>query len=582
MPGFLITNFGVKKEILDYRVSDLQHDCANIGSYYIERNTTRKFLNDKLFNWDKDCAIITEGVVLGKANIIKNAATNSFFDALKKTYEKSPHDLPLLSEQGWSGAYYDVKSDKWMAFTNPFGDKPVFYSQVGDRFVIATSIYYVLELLKQNCIDYSLNEAAVYDMLTYGYMVNGTGDNTLVNEIKRLPAGCAIETSGGEIKTYRYHNFNNCTKLPETVLESEIVEKIDALFRYAIKLEYDKDNEYNYRHLCALSGGLDSRMNFWVANELGYKNILAETFSQFNTLDTKIAQSIAHDKNCEWIFKPLDDALFIKRLKEDALSCEGLCDASGVIHENSLLTVLDFRQFGILHTGQIGDVVLGSFYQKIHTPEICPFSKANSVILKEKSTSTIESDFYSNNEMFMLYNRGFRGALASQISIANYTECISPFLYLPFFEYCMSIPDKYRVDHYIYKKWIIEKYPEAAKYIWEKTGLKITDKKYTFFLKKIKDKGIWNCFAAVLRRLGIPAHNKTKISSNNMNPYDYWYKNKPWLREYLKNNFFKELETCCAKNQLKKDMEYMFFKGTCREKVQLLTTLNVINYIFNV
>ncbi|PEN17505.1 asparagine synthase, partial [Bacillus wiedmannii] len=95
----------------------------------------------------------------------------------------------------------------------------------------------------------------------------------------------------GIVEVHRYFNLNNTPR--EDKSEEAIIEEMDSLFREAIRLQFEKDREYGYKHIASLSGGLDSRMVNFVAHDLGYKDILNYTFSQSNYLDEKIAKDIA-------------------------------------------------------------------------------------------------------------------------------------------------------------------------------------------------------------------------------------------------------------------------------------------------
>lgn len=115
-----------------------------------------------------------------------------------------------------------------------------------------------------------------------------------------------IENNKFEIKTY--YELDNTPNYNQT--EDEIIDNINELFRNAVKLEFEKDKEYRYKHIVALSGGLDSRMTTWVAHDMGYTDQLNYTFSQSDYLDETIAKEIARDLEHEWIFKFLDNGVF--------------------------------------------------------------------------------------------------------------------------------------------------------------------------------------------------------------------------------------------------------------------------------
>ena len=59
-----------------------------------------------------------------------------------------------------------------------------------------------------------------------------------------------------------------------------------------MKRVFEKDLEYGYKHLVALSGGLDSRMTAWVGHNMGYTNMLNYTFSQTDYLDETVPKEI--------------------------------------------------------------------------------------------------------------------------------------------------------------------------------------------------------------------------------------------------------------------------------------------------
>lgn len=68
---------------------------------------------------------------------------------------------------------------------------------------------------------------------------------------------------------------------------------MNLLFSNTVRLEFEKDVEYGYKHIVTLSGGLDSCITALLAHKLGYVNQLNFTFSQSDYLDEKILK-----KNC--------------------------------------------------------------------------------------------------------------------------------------------------------------------------------------------------------------------------------------------------------------------------------------------
>ena len=169
--------------------------------------------------------------------------------------------------------------------------------------------------------------------------------------------------NNGHIEQMNFYSLDNTpnNKLGET----EIIERMDRLFSEAITRQFDKDREYGLKHFVALSGGLDSRMTSWVAHKLGYHKQVNYTFSQSDYLDETIPKQIASDLKHEWIFKSLDNGIFLKNLEEVTKITGGNVMYHGVAHGLSFYNIINFENFGICHSGQLGDVIFGSYVNKI-------------------------------------------------------------------------------------------------------------------------------------------------------------------------------------------------------------------------
>src|SRR5262249_43832445 len=133
-------------------------------------------------------------------------------------------------------------------------------------------------------------------------------------------------------------------------------------FRIAIDAEYKKDEEYQYRHVATLSGGLDSRMTVMSAVLRGYKELHTITMSQRDYLDECIAKQIATKCGVHALFYALNGGEYLRDVLGPVAANDGLVLYSGAAHLYRLLSLLNWSQFGLLHTGMLGDVVLGGTY----------------------------------------------------------------------------------------------------------------------------------------------------------------------------------------------------------------------------
>ena len=97
---------------------------------------------------------------------------------------------------------------------------------------------------------------------------------------------------------------------------------------------------------------------------MGYDNIVNITFSQTNELDEKIPKQITSDLKNEWIFKSLNNGIGIfdeKNIEEITKITCGEVHYGTVAHSYNIIKYLNLDIFGLLHSGQLGDVVIGNY-----------------------------------------------------------------------------------------------------------------------------------------------------------------------------------------------------------------------------
>lgn len=583
MPGFiaeiakdkLLGNFGSSR--MAGRVTGKMSDNKR---YSVERYTINKFLNDKAFYEDKEYLVVTEGVILNSLFLQKQylGTEDSSSDKMALTainmYQKNGETFFEDFRGSFSGAFYDKKNDIWLIYTNHVGDKQLFYTKTPHGYAFASEVTWLTDYLRNNGFEYTLDETGAYCLLTYAFMLE---DHTLFNEIKKVNAGQYARIQNGSFEIKEYYKLDNTPN--ETDTEDEIIENIDRLFRNAIRLEYEKDKEYGYKHFASLSGGLDSRMNVWVGHDMGYTDQLNWTMSQCDYLDEKIAKDIARDLKHEWIFKSLDNGNYLCGIVDELIDEQfGTVFFAGSAHSRSFMQMFNSDEYGLEHTGQLGDAILGTYLARNGNNADFLGEGAYSQTLIEKLYGVRLQRSYPNSEIFKFYNRGFTGILQGNMITQEYTEVASPFLDIDFMNYCLHIPAKYRIGEQIYMKWIIKKYPKAAKYKWERINAKITDKWINIFgrhmlLKKIPGKIIYKI---------LPFTRKNRLSKKNasMNPVDYWYATNPSLKADL-DNYYNETLNCVSKryDSIKKDIE-LLYKGCVIDKLLALTLLGALKKYF--
>lgn len=574
MPGFFVSNCSVNFDLRDYYKEKCVAQKMNFATkgITVKRQTLNKFMDDKIFDDNNDYLIVLEGYLLNKHDLLEKYKQDTLWLLLTTMYEKNGETFFREFRGCFSGTFYDKKKNRWLFFTNQIGDNPLFYFYDGNMFAVGSQIQYLLDFCDENKIKLSFNESCAYQLMTFGYVAT---NEIYAKEINRIGAGDYLVVQDGNLFKKTYHRFEKNLNRFQGKTEDEIIIELDKAFKKAVSLEWEKDNEYGLKHFADLSGGLDSRMNYWVAHELMNCHPLVLTYSKAGYLDETIAENIAHKWRDEIIFKALDDATFLYDIDENTSLLGGLSLYSGITGGKRLLENLNLHNYGIEHTGMVGDAILGSFYSTPSDGEqrrpTGMYSQKLIMRLSEKALNWYQN--YFDYEIYLMYARGFHGACNSHLIRRNFTEVGSPFLNVDFMQLCYDIPVELRVGHRIYKRWIIKMHPDAANFKWEKTGAKITEGQFIGTVRKAIKRGP-NKIKKIL--------GKDELIKTGMNPLDYWLSENEKLREYIDSYEKKGYVYLPAgtSKQLEEDMKNLYAYGNTNEKTMVLTVLSSMKLYF--
>jgi len=578
MSGFTAVIYKNKKAIPSLKAFSTRRDyekkmicrTEETDKFSVQQLTNEKFLNDKVFEQDEAYFIGIEGVIFNLNEIIlkENLINKNTFSVLKQLYTNYGANFVELLRGDFSGFIYDKKADSWLLFTNQTGSKRIFIFENSDYLFFASDLKQIASLMSELDIPRKLNIDAAYSILTSGFMLN---EISYIEGVTKLLPGCYLEHKNGKSNITNYFHLQNIKQTTDT--KEQIIEKVDALFRQAIKREFEKDKEYNYRHIATLSGGLDSRMTVLMAHKMGYTDQLNFTFSQANYLDEQIAKQIAIDHRHEFMFQALDGGNYLRNVDEIVSYNDGMILFSGGAHVLKSCKNLNFDDYGLVHTGLIGDAVLGSFLTKPYTtkPVLAASVYSSKLIRKtEKYIASVQQN-YESEELYKFYGRAFMGAMNGNYYLDVFSQSVSPFLDIDFLSYCYSIPENLKYKQEIYIDWIAQKNKEFANYPWEKTGvsplISLNNKKY-FALGYYK-------------RMSLKFFDKLsgKMKSG-MNPLDYWLEENKVLAQTFVAYFEKNLELV-EDEELRNDCKWLFEKGNWGERIQVLTLLSAIKLHFS-
>lgn len=567
MPGFYVNSISSQVELKNLYPQRCVMETLTENGMTIKRHTLNKFMRDKAFSETEELAFVTEGVILNLHELLEEYGSATVDELVPAMYRKAGEQFFSRFVGPFAGALYDKRLKTWLVWTNHVGDKAVFYSAVPMLFAAGSQVNYVTEAFREKSIPLSFDEQAAYQMLTFGFM---EGDRTYALEIKRLRGGQYIRYANGKLEVKEYFMLHHHPERFAGMSDEEIVNELDSVMRRASAQEYAKDEEYGYEHLSDLSGGLDARMNMWVAHSLKPRHIQFMTYCKANYLDEIIAKQLAAHWHDELIVKPLNDVSFLYEIDDIVFMNAGLSLYSGITGGKRMLEHVNMDVYGIEHTGQLNGGIIGTYLSAIGGGK--QPTGMYSERLKERLTGTNQGDF-DDHELYMLYTRGFRGVMNTQLIRSNYTEAWTTTTHPEVMQLCMDVPVEKRLNHALYKKWIISHYPEAAKYKWEKTGGLITEGKTVGFLRKVVYRGP-NKLKRVLGR--------SKDITSGMNPLDYWIEHNSKARQFLEQyerNGYDSIPQGTSE-QLIADMKELFKTGTVYEKTMVLTVLAAAKLYF--
>lgn len=539
-------------------------DCGCVHAYY---RRDQRFCRDQLFAADQIGLMIADGVLLNLSELKASRSVENLTQVIHSLWAEKGSRFFESFIGPFSGVCYDAVQNTLTAYGNQTGDAPVFYFQNDSCVLVSNDLNMIEAVMKANAFPRTLDETAAMYLLTFAYMVD---DRTLFQEIKRLSPGDYLTVTDGDLRVSTYHRFSF---QPTDITFDEAIEKIDAGFRKAVKRCFSKDWEYRTPyHLVDMSGGLDSRMNAWVAHDMGYDSAIYLTYCQFGSDELRFASKVAETLNGQLFYKQLNDASFIYEIDRLIDRNYGMSIAVGSTGNDQFLRMLDANQFGLEHSGQIGDVVIGSFGspESQLEPSVWKSLQYSHTVQFTPPVEVLEK--FQTYEEFAMYARGFHGALSSHLIRRHNAYVVSPFLDPEFLQLCESIPLEYRVDHKLYYAWLDRKYPLAGKL----PSTRIRSRKKAFALRCCRYG--YRKIGRIARYLGL---TKTGMSPNDMNPFDYWYESKLELREFLARYYQETHHLLDTHPGLERHVKCLYTSNKAMDKILAINLLAALKRYFS-
>lgn len=531
-----------------------------VGNGIVGRNVLNKLQQDRFLKTFEDITICFEGINL-------SAELNSSA-AIFKAYNTTGIDFVSSLEGSFSGFVYDEKLGKIFLFNDHLSTKNIFYFYSKSKgFVFSSELLGLSSFLKKSNISYTRDSDAVYMMALYGFLLE---DHTYIREVKKLPFGSILiydlETKAFEIK--KHHTYSAKKK---EIKYSEAIERINALTEASVSQIWKKSEKYSSKNLSFLSGGMDARTNVIIAKDIGFDDIRTITFGQSNSKDVKYAQQISSGEKLDGFQRFLDhpDYLTDNIIENYIKPNDGLMMFQTSAHASSTIKSFNLAPYSLIHTGQIGDLLFGSFAKENYnffknraSIGYTGFVGETSMLDKIEALPEVLKKYQERGyEVYTYEQRVINATLVGDRSLNNSIDNYSPFFSKDLINLCLSLPNEFKTNQMIYFDWLKKHHPRALSYPWDRINM--------------KPDATWKIVSGLFFKKYVNGAKKYfGLKYDSMNPYNTWLKNESIMakidaifnEEYQKSVLFQEIKEDLKKIYNKNIFEY-------RNKFAVITAL---------
>ena len=531
--------------------------------------------------WDGWVQVAERALIRREASMSVCDASCTFLDGVlwgPNLGEQAAELGDVLERQGLSAAqalrgsysivFLDHKHGKLLLIADHIRSRNLFWviCETSRRLLFASNLWDLVNLMREESMPVRLDRLAAQYMLTFGYMLD---NRTLVEGVQRVDPGAALVFDGHAAVEHEYFRFINEPSSGNVDRES-IIDGLEDRFRVAVTASFDWDRQFETGHIATLSGGMDSRSVVIAATQMGYRPILTCTASVSGYLDQTIAARVSKALVIENILYSLDNGTYLEDLRPAVQANDGMVFATGSAHMVAFFRTIDLADYGILHTGMLGDAALGTYLAGPNHSLSEPMSGANSRMLPRMAREIALPVWnkFPNDEAYVLYTRGFNAVLNGYHSLSNWTVCDSPFLDPDFLSFCLSIPPDVRFASTgagIYKDWVLATRGAVGRYQWERTGVSFA---MPTPLARACQRG-----RGLVRRAGLAS------LPGSMVPMAQWYRDNSAISAAWNKNFQRGVALLDDDSELLRAASRMFHAGSVPEKGQVLTLLIALEYL---
>lgn len=470
---------------------------------FLKRN--EKFKDEKVCCEDDRFAIQFDGVLLDRK---RPQSARERFTLLEELFAEQGEKTAAQLRGAFNLAVFDKERRRVYLSNDLLGKRALYYCAFEDELLYAESYYDLLALLADEGRENELDCDAIRAMVEEGEL---TGDLCYLREIRYLDAyeSLMIELEPWKIEVVRNEPERPCTA--DTL--DDALEAFDRLFSAAVERQFAKNAEYGYRQFVTLSGGMDSRACLLQGIRSGYsRDIVCFNYSQSGSVDQRVAQQIAADFSLDYLYYPMDAAVFLTRLSQSMDRNECQQSGFGATGACTMATLLNTAEAGILHTGLCGGELMGDMIELEEGG------------LRGKLKEIARRFGFKGRGALCTHERSYLDNLrachnSSSMFIAS-CEVASPFLDEDVVAFVTRLDPDWLFWRAFYRKWMLRYLPN--------------DYTTTFFYGPI---GISPARELAKKGFAYLGKALTGVNRREMNPVDYWMQKHDALREQCEKEY---------------------------------------------
>lgn len=468
-----------------------------------------KFPAEKVCFENEQWLVHFDGILLNSAQLKETLSCSSNLDILLQLYQAHGAELVFHAKGLYTLVLWDKQARKLLVTNDLLSKRSLYYHMSGTALCYASGYHDLLDILSREGLTPEVNITAVQDMLRDGFV---TGSHTYLRNVAYLNAFESLLVDLKEGTAELIHHRMPDAEIPDT--EDAMMDKFQALFSKAVALQFGKNAEYGYTQCATISGGMDSRSCLLTANKLGFnKDIVCFTYAQSGSLDYSISTQIATDLGLDYVFYPMDAAVFLDRQQEAMSMNECMQSGIGATGARTMANLLNTSNFGLISIGICGGELMGDLVRRNRSGE----SKNKLIRIAGRICNKLKEElghpeFKAEDYCFDLseYLCHLRASQNFPHMFLDKCECVSPFMDEDVVMYVLQLNPGLMYDRRIYRKWMCRYIPNS--YIVTSSCTTVDASMPRQLLAKLKYR--------VLRKRG-------GISQWDMNPINRWLETQP-------------------------------------------------------